>query len=71
MQKISTLLMFDGQAEEAINFYTSLFEKSKILDITGFSRSCRTADRSSCRWIVTPSVKNSPGFPKNLACLGN
>jgi len=30
MQKITTFLMFDGKAEEAMHIYTSLFEKSKI-----------------------------------------
>ncbi|KAB7704095.1 VOC family protein [Bacillus aerolatus] len=32
-QKITTFLMFDGQAEEAMNFYTSLFEESEIISI--------------------------------------
>ena len=36
MQKITTFLMFDGKAEEAMNFYTSLFEQSEILDITRY-----------------------------------
>jgi predicted 3-demethylubiquinone-9 3-methyltransferase (glyoxalase superfamily) len=36
MQKLVTFLMFDGQAEEAMNFYISLFEKSKILSITRY-----------------------------------
>lgn len=36
MQKIITSLMFDGQAEEALNFYTSLFEQSEILNITRY-----------------------------------
>jgi predicted 3-demethylubiquinone-9 3-methyltransferase (glyoxalase superfamily) len=36
MQKLTTFLMFDGKAEEAINFYTSLFEKSKVLSITRY-----------------------------------
>ena len=36
MQKITTFLMFDGRSEEAMNFYTSLFEKSKILSITRY-----------------------------------
>ncbi len=31
MQKISPVLWFDGQAEEAARFYTSIFRKSKIL----------------------------------------
>jgi predicted 3-demethylubiquinone-9 3-methyltransferase (glyoxalase superfamily) len=30
MQKITTFLWFDGQAEEAANFYTSIFKNSKI-----------------------------------------
>jgi predicted 3-demethylubiquinone-9 3-methyltransferase (glyoxalase superfamily) len=30
MQKISTCLWFDNQAEEAANFYTSVFKNSKI-----------------------------------------
>ncbi len=36
MQKITTFLMFNGQAEEAMNFYTSLFEDSEILSITRY-----------------------------------
>ncbi len=32
-QKITTFLMFDGKAEEAMNFYTSVFEESEIIDI--------------------------------------
>jgi predicted 3-demethylubiquinone-9 3-methyltransferase (glyoxalase superfamily) len=30
MQKITPFLWFDDQAEEAVNFYTSLFKNSKI-----------------------------------------
>ena len=29
--------MFDGKAEDAINFYTSLFDNSKILNITRYN----------------------------------
>lgn len=36
MQKITTLLMFQGQAEEAMNFYTSLFDDSAITSITRY-----------------------------------
>jgi predicted 3-demethylubiquinone-9 3-methyltransferase (glyoxalase superfamily) len=38
MQKITTFLMFDGTAEEAMSFYTSLFEKSEILSITRYGQ---------------------------------
>src|SRR5215212_378715 len=34
MQKITPFLWFDNQAEEAANFYTSIFNNSKILNIT-------------------------------------
>ena len=30
MQKITPFLWFDNQAEEAVNFYVSLFKNSKI-----------------------------------------
>jgi predicted 3-demethylubiquinone-9 3-methyltransferase (glyoxalase superfamily) len=34
--KISTFLMFEGQAEEAITFYTSLFDDSEIIRIAKY-----------------------------------
>jgi len=34
MQKITTCLWFNGKVQEAIDFYTSIFKNSKILDIT-------------------------------------
>ena len=36
MQKISPFLWFDNQAEEAVNFYTSIFKNSKILSVTRY-----------------------------------
>lgn len=36
MQKILTYLWFDNQAEAAVNFYTSLFEDSKITEINRY-----------------------------------
>lgn len=33
-QKIKACLMFSGNAEEAMNFYTSVFDQSEILSIT-------------------------------------
>ena len=37
MQKISTFLWFDDQAEEAVNFYISIFKNSNILEINRYS----------------------------------
>jgi|SRR5581483_2119162 len=36
MQKITPFLWFDSQAEEAANFYTSIFKNSKIVNITHY-----------------------------------
>jgi len=36
MQKFSALLMFDGKAEQAINFYASVFKNSKVVSITRY-----------------------------------
>jgi len=33
MQKITPFLWYNGQVEEAVNFYTSIFKKSKILSM--------------------------------------
>ncbi|QDU30610.1 3-demethylubiquinone-9 3-methyltransferase [Anatilimnocola aggregata] len=33
MQKISPFLWFDGKAEEAMNFYVSIFKNSKVGDV--------------------------------------
>lgn len=34
MQKITTCLWFDNNAEEAVTFYTSIFRNSKVLEVT-------------------------------------
>ena len=36
MQKIAPCLWFDGKAEEAMNFYTSIFENSKVGHVTRY-----------------------------------
>lgn len=36
MQKIQTFLMFEGNAEEAMNFYVSLFDDSEVLSIARY-----------------------------------
>lgn len=37
-QKITTFLMFEGKAEEAMKFYVSLFKNSKIAQITKYGK---------------------------------
>jgi predicted 3-demethylubiquinone-9 3-methyltransferase (glyoxalase superfamily) len=36
MQKIIPFLWFDGNAEEAMNFYISIFKNSKIVSVTNY-----------------------------------
>ena len=36
MQRITTFLTFNDQAEEAVNFYTSVFENSRIVSTTRY-----------------------------------
>lgn len=36
MQKVTTFLMFTGQAEAAMKLYTSLFNRSEVLSITRY-----------------------------------
>lgn len=36
MSKITPFLMFEGKAEEAINFYTSIFQDSEIIHLTRY-----------------------------------
>ncbi len=36
MQKITPFLWFDDQAEEAVNFYVSLFNNSKVVAVTRY-----------------------------------
>ena len=36
MQKITTFLWFNGQAEEAMHFYVSIFKNSKVLSVTRY-----------------------------------
>ena len=36
MQKITPFLWFDGKAEEAMNFYMSIFENSKVVNVSRY-----------------------------------
>src|SRR5712675_658918 len=36
MQKITPFLWFDGQAEEAVNFYVSIFKNSKVGSVSRY-----------------------------------
>ncbi len=43
MQKITPFLWFDGEAEEAANFYTSIFKNSKVVSVARYSEEAAKA----------------------------
>ncbi|HXL81854.1 MAG TPA: VOC family protein [Pyrinomonadaceae bacterium] len=43
MQKITPFLWFDNNAEEAVNFYVSIFKNSKVVTITRYSEAAAQA----------------------------
>ena len=47
MQKITPFLWFDNQAEEAVNFYISIFRNSKIVNVARYGEdSAKVSGRS-------------------------
>ncbi len=68
MQTISPFLWFDDQAEEAAQFYTSVFPRSSILDVTRYGEG---APRAGTAMLVTfvldglelQALNGGPGFP--------
>jgi predicted 3-demethylubiquinone-9 3-methyltransferase (glyoxalase superfamily) len=51
MNKITPFLWFDNKAEEAMNFYVSLFKNSKVLDISRYGKG--TAYPEGTAFVVT------------------
>jgi predicted 3-demethylubiquinone-9 3-methyltransferase (glyoxalase superfamily) len=55
MQKITPCLWFDSQAEEAVEFYTSLIDNSKILNIARYGESGAEASGQQKGKVMTVS----------------
>lgn len=53
MQKITTFLWFDNQAEQAAKFYVSIFKNSKIAQITHYPQSATTASGQPAGTVMT------------------
>ena len=53
MQKITPFLWFDNQAEEAANFYVSIFKNSKIGRISRYSEAGREVHRKQPGTVLT------------------
>jgi len=57
MQKFTPCLWFDGQAEEAATFYTSIFNNSEITGITHYGKAGSEASGQSQGTVMTVSFK--------------
>lgn len=53
MQKITPMLWFDGKAQEAANFYVSLFKNSKIGDILRYNEASAQAAGGKVGSVLT------------------
>ena len=57
MQKITPFLWFDNQAEEAINFYTSIFKNSKIGHVLRYDEAGAAASGRPTGSIMTATFQ--------------
>jgi predicted 3-demethylubiquinone-9 3-methyltransferase (glyoxalase superfamily) len=57
MQKITPCLWFDTQAEEAVNFYTSIFKDSKILTTSRYDEASAKVSGQPAGSILTISFE--------------
>lgn len=55
MQKITPFLWFDNQAEEAMNFYVSIFRNSKVLNVQRYGAEAAEASGRSEGSVMTAS----------------
>ncbi len=57
MQKITPFLWYDNNAEEAVNFYKSLFDNSSIIDITRYNELSAVASGQKPETAMTIAFK--------------
>ena len=57
MQKITPCLFFNGNAEKAVKFYTSVFKRSKILLVTRYGKSGAEASGQPQGSVMTISFQ--------------
>lgn len=57
MQKITPFLWFDDQAEEAVNFYTSIFKDSKVGSVSRYDEAGASASGRPKGSVMTASFQ--------------
>jgi predicted 3-demethylubiquinone-9 3-methyltransferase (glyoxalase superfamily) len=68
MQKISPFLWFDGQAEEAAKFYTSIFRDSKIVSLSPMSATFELAGQTFLALNGGPQFKFTEAISFFVRC---
>jgi predicted 3-demethylubiquinone-9 3-methyltransferase (glyoxalase superfamily) len=68
MQKITPFLWFDGRAEEAAKFYTSIFKKSKIVSTSPMSATFELEGQKFMALNGGPMFKFSPAISFFVSC---
>jgi len=72
MQKITPFLWFDGKAEEAANFYVSIFKNAKIVSVSRWGEGARDAPKGGVmsatieidgQRFIAILAKDSPATP--------
>ena len=68
MQKITPFLWFDGKAEEAAKFYTSIFKNSKIVSISPMSATFQLAGQEFIALNGGPQFKFTEAISFFVSC---
>ena len=68
MQKITPFLWFDGQAEAAAKFYTSIFKNSKILSVSPMSATFELAGQKFMALNGGPQFKFTEAISFFVSC---
>lgn len=67
-QKITPFLWFDGQAEQAAKFYTSIFTKAKIVTVSSTSARFRLEGLEFIAFNGGPQFKFTPAISLFVSC---
>lgn len=68
MPKITPCLWFDGKAEEAANFYVSIFKDSKITGVTRMTVTFQLAGQDYIALNGGPQYKFTPALSLSVTC---
>ena len=68
MQKITPFLWYNGNVEEAMNFYTSIFNDSKVIASSGMSATIQINGQELILFNGGPTFNFNPAFSLFIHC---